>query len=70
MSSAEVTLLRGFGREAHLKKKWDQLWAQIGDRILRLPKREQEILLEDFLTAIESRILIMERINDAKRGNC
>jgi len=60
--------LRGFGREAQLKRKWDRLWAQIGDRILRLPTREQNILLEDFHTAIQSRIMVMERINDAK-GN-
>ena len=60
--------MRGFGREAQLKRKWDRLWAQIGDRILRLPTREQNILLEDFHTAIQSRIMVMERINDAK-GN-
>ena len=60
--------MRGFGREAQLKRKWNRLWAQIGDRILRLPAREQNILLEDFHTAIQSRIMVMEKINDAK-GN-
>lgn len=60
--------MRGFGREAQLKRKWNRLWAQIGDRILRLPEREQNILLEDFHTAIQSRIMVMEKINDAK-GN-
>ena len=69
MDSVKVESLKGFGREAHLKKKWNQLWVQIGDRIRRLPEREQDILLEDFHTAIESRILVMERINNAERGD-
>ena len=56
-------------RLTQLKRKWDRLWLDIEDRILRLPKSEQNILLEDFQTAIESRIIVMERINDAKRGN-
>ena len=66
--SAEVKPLKNFGRTAHLKKKWSQLWAQIGERIQRLPEREQDILLEDFHTAIESRILVMERITNANRN--
>ena len=67
MNSVELKPLNGFGREAWLRKKWMRLWDQIGDRILRLPKREQDILLEDFHVAIESRIIVMERINDAER---
>lgn len=63
----EVEALRGFGREAHLRRKWNKLWAEIGERIRRLPQREQNILLEDFHTAIESRILVMERVKDANR---
>ncbi len=63
----EVRILRGFGREAHLRRKWNELWAEIGERIRRLPQREQNILLEDFHTAIESRLLVMERVNDANR---
>jgi glycosylphosphatidylinositol transamidase (GPIT) subunit GPI8 len=62
-------VLKSFGREAQLKRKWNRLWSQIGDRILSLPNREQDILLEDFLTAIQSRILVMERINDEKRNS-
>jgi hypothetical protein len=65
----EVRILRNFGREAHLRRRWNRLWAQIGDRIMRLPRREQDIILEDFHTAIESRILIMERINNEKRNH-
>jgi len=69
VSSVSLKSLSGFGREAWLKKKWMRLWDQIGDRILRLPKREQTILLEDFRVAIESRIMVMERINNAERGS-
>jgi hypothetical protein len=68
VSRVEVQILKGFGREGQLKRKWNRLWAEIADRILRLPEREQNILLEDFLTAIQSRILVMERINNAKRN--
>jgi len=66
MASIEVL---NFGRAAQLKRKWNRLWAQIGERVLSLPQREQIILLEDFQTAIESRLVVMERINNAKKGN-
>lgn len=66
MASVEVL---NFSRSAQLKRKWNRLWAQIGERILSLPQREQIILLEDFQTAIESRLVVMERINNAKKGN-
>jgi len=66
--SAKVTVLRGFGREAALRKRWKRLWKEIGERILLLPEREQDILLEDFRTAIESRLVVMERITRERRG--
>ena len=66
--SAKVSVLRGFGREAALRKRWKRLWKEIGERILRLPEREQDILLEDFHTAIESRLVVMERITRERRG--
>lgn len=65
----EVKVLRNFAREAHLRKKWNKLWTEIGERIARLPRREQDIILEDFHTAVESRILVMERINNEKRDS-
>ena len=65
----EVKVLRNFGREGQLKKKWNKIWAEIGERILRLPRREQDIILEDFHTAIESRILVMEKINNENRDH-
>jgi len=69
VGSVDVQVLKGFGREAQLRRKWNRLWAEIGERILRLPRREQDILLEDFQTAIESRIMVMERINNANRNH-
>jgi len=61
----EVSDLGDFGGAAvALKRKWERLWAEIGERLRRLPKKQQDILLEDFLTAIQSRILVMERINE------
>jgi hypothetical protein len=63
----QMEVLKGWGREVQLRRKWYKLWAEIGGRILRLPRREQDILLEDFRTAIESRILVMERVNNANR---
>ena len=68
IASVQTKPLKDLGREAHLKKKWDRLWAHVRDRILRLPAREQNILLEDFLTAIESRITVMERISNGQLG--
>ncbi len=69
MGDVEVQVLTDFGRESQLKRKWNRLWAEIGDRIKALPRREQDILLEDFHTAIQSRILVMERINDENRSS-
>jgi len=69
VGSVDVQVLKGFGREAQLRRKWNRLWAEIGERILRLPRREQGIILEDFQTAVESRIMVMERINNANRNH-
>jgi hypothetical protein len=65
----QMEVLKGWGREVQLRRKWNKLWAEIGQRILRLPRREQDILLEDFRTAIQSRILVMERVNNANRDH-
>jgi len=63
----QMEVMKGWGREVQLRRKWNKIWAEIGQRILRLPRKEQDILLEDFRTAIQSRILVMERINNANR---
>lgn len=66
--TAEVSVLENFGREAELRKKWLQMWGNLGVRILRMPKWMQEIVLEDINTAIKNRIAIMEMIQNAKRN--
>ena len=65
--AVEVSVIRNFGRERALREKWLKLWEEIGTRLLMLPKYQQDILLADFLTAIKSRLMVMERINNAKR---
>jgi hypothetical protein len=67
-SKVEVRVLERFGPFARLKAKKRKLWQEIGERILALPQKQQDILLEDFLTAIQSRLMVMERINDANRN--
>jgi hypothetical protein len=67
--AVEVKVLENFGREAELRRKWLQMWERIGNRILKLPKWMQEIVLEDVNTAIRNRIAIMEMIQNAHRNH-
>jgi hypothetical protein len=64
---AEVSVLENFGREAELRKKWMRMWETIGNRILRMPKWMQEIVLEDVNTAIRNRVATMEMIQRLRR---
>jgi hypothetical protein len=64
--AAQVSVL-SWGPQFRIKEKKRKLWREIGERILALPRHQQDILLEDFLTAIQSRLMVMERINSAKR---
>ena len=64
---AEVKSLENFGREAELRKKWMQMWEKLGERVLKLPKWMQNIVLEDINTAIRNRLATMEMIQNAKR---
>jgi len=57
------------GREARLRKKWMQMWEELGQRILKFPKWMQDIVLEDINTAIRNRVATMEMIQNAKRRN-
>jgi hypothetical protein len=66
---AEVEGLENFGREAEMRKKWMQMWENLGQRVLKLPKWMQDIVLEDINTAIRNRIATMEMIQNAKRRN-
>jgi hypothetical protein len=65
--TAGVKLLEDFGREAELRKKWMKMWESLGERILRLPKWMQNIVLEDVNTAIKNRLATMEMIINANR---
>ncbi len=67
--SVEVKVLEDFGREAALRKKWIKTWQKLGERILKLPKWMQDIVLEDVNTALRNRIAIMEIIQNAKRNH-
>jgi len=65
----EVSVLENFGREAELRKKWMQMWENLGKRILKMPKWMQEIVLEDINTAIRNRLAVMEMIQNANRNH-
>jgi hypothetical protein len=67
--AVEVKVLENFGREAELRRKWLQMWERIGNRILKLPKWMQEIVLEDVNTAIRNRTATMEMIQNAHRNH-
>ena len=65
---AEVDILRDWGRETALRKKWMQMWERLGARILKFPKWLQVIILQDVNVAIENRIATMEMICKAKQS--
>jgi len=67
--SVEVKTLEGFGRDATLRRKWMRVWDELGERVLKLPKWMQDIVLEDINTAIRNRIATMEMIQNAKGRN-
>jgi hypothetical protein len=68
LMSCEVSILRDFGRETALRKKWLKMWETLGLRILKLPKWMQEIVLEDVNTAVKNRLATMEMIYNARKG--
>jgi hypothetical protein len=68
MADVKVKVLEDFGREAELRKKWVRTWEKLGERILKLPKWMQTIILEDVNTAITNRIATMEMIQNAQRN--
>ena len=63
----EVKILRDFGREAQLRKRWLKTWETLGERILKLPRWMQNIILEDVNTAVKNRVATMEMIENAHR---
>lgn len=67
--AVKVEVLEGFGQEVALRRKWMKMWETLGERILKMPKWMQNIVLEDINTAIKNRIAIMEMIQNAKRSH-
>jgi len=67
--NVEVKTLEGFGRDAALRRKWMRMWKDMGERVLKLPKWMQDIVLEDINTAIRNRTATMEMINNATRAS-
>jgi hypothetical protein len=65
----EVKVLKNFGRDAFLKRKWLKTWERVGVRVLKLPEYMQDIVLEDVNTAIKNRVAAMEMIENANREN-
>ncbi len=64
--AVEVSVLEGFGcPEAELRRKWLKMWETLGQRILRMPKWMQNIVLEDIYTAVKNRVAVMEMIQNA-----
>lgn len=55
-------LLNDLARETALRKKWVKIWEKIGERIMRMPKWMQTIVLEDINTAILNRLAVMELV--------
>ena len=66
--AVEVSILEGFGREAELRRKWMRMWEKLGQRVMKLPKWMQEIVLDDINTAIKNRLTVMEMIQNANRN--
>ena len=64
----EVKVLEDFAREAEMRKKWLRTWEKLGERILRLPRWMQNIILEDVNTAVSNRVATMEMIQNAQRN--
>ncbi len=65
--SVEVKTLKGFGRDAQIKRRWLKMWEDLGERVLKLPEWMQNIVLEDVNTAIKNRVATMEMICNAHR---
>jgi hypothetical protein len=63
----EVKVLEDFGREAQLRRRWLKTWETLGERILRLPRWMQNIVLEDVNTAVRNRVATMEMIESVQR---
>jgi hypothetical protein len=52
-----------------LETQWQAAWKLVGERILKLPKWMQTILLDDINTAIGNRVTVMELILHAQTNS-
>jgi hypothetical protein len=62
-----VKVLEDFNRETELRRRWLKTWETLGERILKLPRWMQNIILEDVNTAVRNRVATMEMIENAHR---
>jgi len=67
--AVDVSVLEDFGRGAANRRKWMRMWQGLGERILKMPKWMQDIVLEDVNTALRNRVAVMEMIQNAKRSH-
>ena len=49
----EVDVLRYFGAETQLKRKWMRMWDNLGKRLLRMPKWMQELFWKTLTQPLE-----------------
>jgi hypothetical protein len=63
-----VKVLEDYQREAELRRRWLNTWEKLGERILKMPRWMQNIILEDVNTAIANRVATMEMIQNAQRN--
>ena len=61
MSKVNVSTMRKYAKKAALRRGWLMLWSRFSDRISQLPEPMPTILLQDLETAIQNRLLVMER---------
>lgn len=53
--------------QAKIRREWLKIWAGLGEKVLKLPKWMQDIILQDINTAVQNRITTMEMIMNATR---
>jgi hypothetical protein len=61
LSKVNVLTMRKYAKKAALRRGWLMLWSRFSDRMSQLPEAMSTMLLEDLETAIQNRLLVMER---------
>lgn len=57
MSEVEVAVW-----DPAFNQKWRRIWLELGERIRKMPKWMQDIILEDINAAVKNRVATMEMI--------